>query len=125
MLKSSLLEILRTFTKQELIKFEDFVRSPYFNKKENVTKLFLEIKKYTPEFSNENLEKERVWGNIFPGKEYNYGIMKNLIHELTKLSESFITIEYSKLDKLENSIDLLVTLMERQATKVFSSKIDM
>jgi len=125
MLKSSLLEILRTFTKQELIKFEDFVRSPYFNKKENVTKLFLEIKKYTPEFSNENLEKERVWGNIFPGKEYNYGIMKNLIHELTKLSESFITIEFTKDDKPENSINLLSALQHRQVTKVFSSKIDM
>ena len=55
MLKSSLLEILRTFSKQELIKFEDFVRSPYFNKKENFVKLFLEIKKYSPELSDEDL----------------------------------------------------------------------
>ena len=61
MLKSSLLEILRTFSKQELIKFEDFVRSPYFNKKENVVKLFLEIKKYAPEFESENLDKEKVY----------------------------------------------------------------
>jgi len=45
MLKSSLLEILRTFTKPELIKFEDLVRPPCFNKKDNVTKLFHEIKK--------------------------------------------------------------------------------
>ncbi len=36
MLKSSLLEILRTFSKQELMKFEDFVRSHYFSKNENV-----------------------------------------------------------------------------------------
>ncbi|MBK9332694.1 MAG: hypothetical protein IPM96_09925 [Ignavibacteria bacterium] len=59
MLKSSLLEIIRTFTKQELIKFEDFVRSPYFNKKENVINLFLEIKKYSPDYENENLKKEK------------------------------------------------------------------
>ncbi|MBS1516878.1 MAG: hypothetical protein JSS91_02195 [Bacteroidetes bacterium] len=125
MLKSSLLEILRTFTKPELIKFEDFVQSPYFNKKENVVKLFFEIKKYAPVFANENLEKEKVWKSVFPGKEYNYGIMKNLIHDLTKLSESFITIEFTKDDKLENNINLLKTLLERKITKVFSSKIEM
>jgi len=125
MLKSSLLEILRTFTKQELIKFEDFVRSPYHNKKENVVKLFLEIKEYAPEFSSDNLEKDKIWVKVFPGKEYNYGIMKNLIHELTKLSESFITIEYSFNKKLETNIDLLVALTERQITKVFLTKTDM
>jgi len=125
MLKSSLLEIIRTFSKQELIKFEDFVMSPYHNKKENVTKLFLEIKKYAPAFTDVNLEKEQIWVKVFPGKEYNYGIMKNLIHELTKLSESFITIEYSKSNKLRDNIDLLATLLQRQVTKVFSSKIDM
>ncbi len=125
MLKSSLLEILRTFSKQELIKFEDFVRSPYFNKKENVLKLFVEIKKFAPAFSEANLEKEKIWVNVFPEKDYNYGIMKNLIHELTKLSESFITLEHANHDKMRNNTDLLETLLQRQITRVFSSKIDM
>jgi len=125
MLKSSLLEILRTFSKQELIKFEDFVMSPYHNKKENVVKLFLEIKRYAPSFTDTNLEKEKIWVKVFPGIEYNYGIMKNLIHELTKLSESFITIEHSNNKKLENNLNLLETLLDRKITKVFSSKIEM
>lgn len=123
--KSSLLEILRTFSKQELIEFEDFINSPYFNKKENLVKLFLEIRKCAPEFTDENLGKEKVWMNLFPGKEYNYGIMKNLIHELTKLCESFITIEFSNQDKLRNNTDLLQALLERQITRVLSSKIEM
>ena len=125
MIKSSLLEIIRSFSKQELVKFEDFVRSPYFNKKENVLKLFLEIKKNAPEFSGENLKKEKIWNFIFDGKKYNYGIMKNLIHDLTKLCESFIIIESSKLNSLRNNIDLLDALLERQITKVFSSKYEM
>jgi len=124
MLKSSLLEIIRTFSKQELIKFDDFVRSPYFNKKENVINLFVEIRKYAPFFTDVNLEKEKTWVRVFPGKEYNYGIMKNLIHDLTKLCESFITVEYSKPDNLRNNIDLLAALLKRQITKVFSLKYD-
>lgn len=123
--KSSVTEMLRTFSKQELIKFEDFLRSPYFNRRENVLKLFLVIKKFAPDFNNENLEKEKIWKNSFPGTEYNYGIMKNLIHELTKLCESFITIEYSAKDKLKSNIDFLAALLiERGLTRIFLSKAE-
>jgi hypothetical protein len=121
--KSSLLEILRTFSKQELIKFEDLVRSPYFNKKENVTKLFLEIKKFAPEFTNENLDKEKVWMNIFPGKEYNYGIMKNLIFDLSKLSESFLCEEIYKDNEMQRSLDLLTSIFSRNAD-IFQNKME-
>ncbi len=122
MLKSSLLEILRTFTKQELIKFEDFVRSPYFNKKENVTKLFLEIKKYAPEFSNENLEKEKVWQKIFPGTEYNYGIMKNLIFDLNKLAVKFIELENYSEKKFDSDINIMEQYLSRKLLNSFEKK---
>ena len=124
MQKSSLLEILRTFTKQEMIKFEDFVRSPYFNKKENVIKLFLAIKKYSPEFSNDNLEKEKVWKNIFPGKEYNYGIMKNFIHDLTGLSEKFILLEQYSGETLRCELDLIEAAFSRNIQKFTFGKMD-
>ena len=48
MLKSSAVEILRTFTKEEYHKFEDFLASPYHNKNTGVIKLFMALKKYTP-----------------------------------------------------------------------------
>jgi len=107
MLKSSLLEIIRTFTKQELIKFEDFVRSPYFNKKENVIKLFLEVKKYAPAFESENLEKEKVWNSMFAGKIYNYGIMKNLIFDLNKLAVSFLDLEFQSGKKFDSDLNII------------------
>ena len=124
MLKSSLLEILRTFSKQELIKFEDFVRSPYFNKKENVLKLFLEIKKYSPEFSSEHLEKEKVWKALFSDKEYNYGIMKNLIHDLGKLCESFLSEEIYKDNEMQRSLDFLTSVFSRDIGGIFINKIE-
>ncbi len=124
MLKSSLFEIIRTFSRQELTKFEDFVRSPYFNKKENVVKLFLEIRKYAPELTDQNLEKERVWMSIFPGKEYNYGIMKNLIHDLTGLSEKFILLEQYSADTFRCDYDLIEAANNRNIQKFTSGKID-
>ena len=57
----SLLEILRTFSHDELKKFEDFLSSPYFNKHSGVTLLYKHIKKYAPEFKSPKLEMDEVW----------------------------------------------------------------
>ena len=83
--KSSLIEILRSFDKEELTKFEDFLNSPYHNKNRNTLRLFTVVKKYFPNFKSEELNKEIVWKKLFPDKDYNYGVMKNQIHELSKL----------------------------------------
>lgn len=122
MLKSSLLEIIRTFSKQELSKFEDFVRSPFFNKKENIDKLFLHIKKYSPSYENVNLEKEKVWKSLFQDTEYNYGIMKNLIFDLNKLAEQFVAeLKYAK-DKFKYNEYLMTALCDRELKKIYINK---
>ncbi|MEO6695149.1 MAG: hypothetical protein ABIY50_08940 [Ignavibacteria bacterium] len=123
MLKSSLLEIIRTFTPKELIKFEDFVNSPYFNKNKNVLNLFNEIKKYAPEFKDENLDKELVWKKTFPDREYNYGIMKNIIHDLTKLAEQYIKqLKFGK-DGYKQNEYFMSELAERGLHKLYITKI--
>lgn len=122
MLKSSLLEILRTFTKQELTKFEDFVRSPYFNKKENVLKLLLEIKKYSPDFADDNLGKETVWKKLFPDKEYNYGILKNLIFDLNQLADRFMIDQKFNIDDYKQTEYLLSSLLDRELNKIYKNK---
>lgn len=92
-----LIEILNTLNKDELNHFEDFILSPFHNKKTPVIKLFNVIKKYYPGFRDIAIQRENIWGKIFPGKDYNYGVMKNLIYDLTRLSEEFIShFEYDK-----------------------------
>ncbi|MDQ3020854.1 MAG: hypothetical protein M3R36_09830 [Bacteroidota bacterium] len=123
MLKSTLLDVIRTFSKNELNKFEDLVRSPYFNKKDVIVNLFLEIKKYSPDFTSEELRRELVWNKLFPGKEFNYGIMKNIIHELSKLSEKFITFEFYNKNDLNVFHDLVSELDNRNVEKVISTRL--
>ncbi|MFZ1322639.1 MAG: hypothetical protein WAT71_13865 [Ignavibacteria bacterium] len=122
--KSSVLEIIRTFTPKELIKFEDFVNSPYHNKNKNVVSLFLEIKKFAPDFKDDNLDKEKVWGKIFPEKEYNYGILKNLIHDLDKLCETFLLLEQYLYDDTRKGFDLINIVFQRDIPKLTISKLN-
>ncbi len=123
MLKSSVLEMLRSFDRDELMLFEDFLKSPYHNKNNNVIKLFNSIKKYCPDFDNENLDKEIVWKNLYPEKKYNYGVMKNLIHELSKLGMKFIVIEEFEGNRLEKDTILLNGLNNRNIKKLFNVKM--
>lgn len=89
--KSTLIKILKTFSKEEMAEFGDFITSPYHNKNTNVVKLYHALRKFAPGFTAANITKEKIGKKIFPGKDYNYGIMKNIIHETTKLAESYLS----------------------------------
>lgn len=124
MLKSAMLEVLRTFSDEEYIKFGHFIKSTYHNKNTNAVRLFSEIKKYAPGFVSEELGKENVWKKLFPGKEYNYGTMKNIIHELSKLAMKFIVLEEFEENMLEKDIMLMNCLNERNISKLFYVKMN-
>ncbi len=113
---------MRTFNPKELSKFEDMVISPYFNKNKNVIKLFSVIKPYAPGFENENLEKEKVWKILFPGKEYNYGIMKNLIHDLNKIAINFLELENYSSKKADAGINLVEQYLARDLYNLLEKK---
>ncbi len=123
MIKSTLLEILKTFNKEELKRFEDFLRSPYYNKNSNVIKLFNVIKKYFPDLESKNLNRESVWKELFLEKSFNYGVMKNLIYELQKLSEKFLHIQNYEDNKFEQELNLLRKLNNRNLFQLFEKNL--
>jgi len=121
---NSLLEILRTLSKDEFKRFDKFVTSPYFNKKSYVISLFRHIRKYYPDFKSQKLDREQAWKAIYPVKKYNYGIFKNLVFDLTKLAENFLKIEYYLKDELQSGYNFLDVLNERHLTKLFKSNFN-
>lgn len=102
--------------------FRDFLISPFHNKKSMVVRLFDVIRKKGPEFIDDSLEKEMIWEKIYPGKPYNYGVMKNLIHDLTKLAENFISyLKYEESPGFHRN--MLESLHERNVTEIFINKL--
>lgn len=122
MLKSSVLKIIQSFSSKEIIEFNDFLNSPFFNKKSGVVKLFNEIKKYYPDFTNENLGYEKIWSKIYPEKKYGYGVMKNLIFDLTKLAEQFITQQEYKVNEIQEFANLYKAIGSRNLISLLKSK---
>lgn len=122
MQKTSFIEIIRAFDKAELKRFETFLSSPYFNTRSNVIEMFGIIKKYAPEFDNKNLEKEELWKKLFPDKKYNYGFLKNIIYDITKLAERFLEVEYLNSDEAQRNRNLLYKLYEKHLENIFINK---
>lgn len=97
MQKTKLITLLNTFSKQEMKDFEKLISSPYFSKGRNLKPLFNVLKKYYPKFENRNLDQEKIFQKLNPGKEYEKKksgrILKVLVSELTTLLEKFLAFE--------------------------------
>lgn len=122
---TSIIDILKTFSPDEIKDFHDFVSSPYFNKKTAVVTLLDKIKKYAPEFESPNLEKEKIWKSIYGDKKYNYGLFKNLIYDLTKLGEKYLFMKHATKDEHKSYYGLLDSLFERQIKNLFLAKFNL
>ena len=118
MLKSSVLKIIQTFSSKEITEFNDFLKSPYHNKKTGVVKLYNEIKKYYPDFTN-----EKLWSKLYPGKKYGYGVMKNLINDFTKLAEEFIKFQDYRNNEIQGYANLLNAFGLRNLKNLLDNKM--
>lgn len=91
MIKSKVFEILNSFSREEFKNFFDFVSSPYFNKKLALITLTEIYQTQHPDFDDQSFTKEKVFKKIFPGKEYNDEVFRNLNSDLIKLCDSFLS----------------------------------
>jgi len=124
MLNSNLIKILGSLSKEELKSFEDFVSSPYFNKKPTVITLFKELKKYHPGYTDASLTKESIYEKLYKGKSFNDGVLRNQMSELYKLLLKFIGNEAFNRDNMEFKIKVSRELMMRGLAKTFKSYFD-
>ncbi len=127
MTKNKAFEILKTFTSNESKDFELFIGSPLFNSNKNLVKLFALYKKYSSPAKEEKNTEEYLYGKIFPGKKYNYGIMKNLVSGLFSLCEKFLAVyiqvnasnEDIKKAEFEEGLKRLDEFISRSLDKLF------
>ncbi len=87
---TKLINLLKTLTPEEMISFEKFIASPFFNSVKNYTRLFNELKKFYPAYEDINLTNEYIYKKLFKGKPFNKQIMWNLASGFEKLAKEFL-----------------------------------
>lgn len=123
MKSSNLITLLGSFSLKEIKEFSEFVQSPFYNKNENVTKLFFYLRKCYPDFDEQKILKESVYKKLFSKGKYDDGFMRTLIFALNNLAEEFLIIRNLQKDKIKKSINLLDELSQRALTKSFKREI--
>lgn len=90
MKNSKLINILKTFSDEEMKLFEKFLASPFHNSGKNCTPLFRQMQKYYPEFDTEKINYENLHKRLYPGKRFNKQVMWNLSSALEKMTKEFL-----------------------------------
>lgn len=97
MIKSKVIDILRTFDEGEFREFGKFVNSPYFNENNKLKETYAILRKYRPGFAQKSLTKENLYSRLFNGKKYNDSTMRKILSGLSKLASEYMI--HSGLDR--------------------------
>jgi len=71
MIKSKAIQVLKTFSEDELRLFSKFVNSPFHNNNKNLSRLFAYLKKHYPLFDNKRFTKRTLCENLSIRKDGN------------------------------------------------------
>lgn len=119
---TKLIQLLRTFTKDEYKLFEKFAESPYHIKGKNCGPFVTALKKFYPKFTSPKLTYEEIYKTLYPSNKFNRQVMWNLVSAAERTAEEFLMYE-----ALKNSFDanaaLLKALSEKKLTGHFSRNI--
>ena len=111
-------KLFKHLSKEELLKFEKFVNSPYFNNSKKVTELFTIVNTS----SGEKLSKHKLFSLLYPAEKYNDSRMRKILSDLNKLFEKFLGYRgIETIDPLSINTRMLELMQEKGMYEEFSS----
>lgn len=116
----NLIRLLKTFSRKEMSEFGKFVKSPFFNNQSTLIRLYNELIKHYPEFSSEDISREKLFNKIKPGGEFNDSQFRKYFSNLYKLAEEYLNyIENNSVHKRKN-INLLYQFDKRNLNELYN-----
>jgi hypothetical protein len=113
MFSSKAIDIVKTLSPEEMKEFGQFIRSPYFNSNKNLIKLFDVVRGGR----EKGVTEEFLYGKVFPGKAYNYGIFKNLLSELYVQVCDYLAVKRLRQMRGDRNTYLIKELVDRKLVK--------
>lgn len=123
MFNSKFIDLLKTFSQEEIKEFERFIDSPFFNRDKTISQSYKFIKKFYPSFDNSKFSKEKFFSHLYPGKEYNDSRVRNILSDLLKHGQDYISYKlYKSKPFFENQANL-EALDVRKLDVLFDKKL--
>ena len=119
MFQNKSIVILRTFTSQEVRQFDEYLRSPFFNKNQTIIQAFDIIKAWFPLFEHPNLERTLLYKLIFNNEQFDEQKLRYLMTDLTKHLEEYLCYKAISEEQIFKYHLLLYTYRLRRLDKAF------
>lgn len=123
MINTRLIQILKTFTPEEIKEFKKFITSPFFNKEGNyIVRYFEVLKKHYPAFNSPTFTKELVFKKVYPRTEFNSQLSNKMNFELQKLAEEYLRYTGFREHSLMSDLYYLRKLNQKKLYDLFEKK---
>ena len=122
-MKNRVILILKTFSAEDIKKFNTYLNSPYFNRSNKLRKLFSEIINFSPVYDSPKLNYKNLHFKVSPERPYNSITMRRLIADLEKHAVNFLKQQNLENDELGTHYYLRTELQSRSLTKFFEDSI--
>jgi len=118
---TKLSEILLKLSKIEFRNLEEFIVSPFFNKNQNLVKLYTIIKDNYELLSAGLLKQADIYKKVYPKEKFDDVKSRKLLSNFTKLVEAYLVILELENNKINKNTALLNAFKERNIVKSFES----
>lgn len=86
----TLVKLLKTLSKEELLRFGKFLKSPFFNYTPSLIRFYQSLKRYHPSYDSPRLDVEKLWVKAFPDKKFDEQKFRQLCSDLSRMVEQYL-----------------------------------
>ena len=123
MYQTKLIQLLKSFDKNEIRQFESFLEAPYFNTSKKTLAFYKILIYYYPDFESPKLSKERVYQKMHGHQPYSDPTMRDLITVLFRLAKEFVSHQELKNIPFNASNNRYVWFVQRGLTKISEQEL--
>ena len=123
MYNSKLYTILQHFDKYEQNRCRKYIQSPYFNRSEELLKLFEILVKDINSNKPKGFEKEKMWKKMQAGKKYDDVRFRKYCSDLLKLIEGFLAQEIYENNDVGKIVNLMISISKKKIPKLYQTAI--
>jgi len=122
-IKNSLIQLLKTFSKKEMTRFYEFVQSPYHNKHQEVQALVGYLHKIYPQFTPKKCHRTKVFKVLFPKQAHDQANLALLFTYAFRLAKEFLAVEQYKAQEESQNLHLLTALRQKDQSVIYEKQV--
>ncbi len=123
MQNSHLRHHLRRLSPHDFRELRKFVRSPYFNQREDVARLFDHFDRVLASKKGGSVKKGDVWEAVFPGQKFDHKTLHYMASFLLKTIKQYLAQSEAVEDRLQQQLYLCRALRKRGMEQSFQKEM--